>query len=82
MFQSEIAKWSYYLGCVNGQEVYLESHTCDRYAETTSALTSQPILRDPAAYGFYPFAGWRPLYDHSVRRALRLGRADGVVSAA
>jgi len=57
MFQSEIAEWSYYLGCVNGQEVYLESHTCDRYAETTSALTSQPILRDPAAYGFHPFAG-------------------------
>ena len=24
MLQSEIAEWSYYLGCVNGQEVYRE----------------------------------------------------------
>jgi hypothetical protein len=30
------------------------SHTWDRYAESTSALTSQPILRHPAAYGFHP----------------------------
>ena len=82
MLQSEVAEWSYYLGCVKGQEVYLESHTCDRYAETTSALTWRPILRDPAAYGFHPFACWRPHYDHFVGRALRFGRADGVVSAA
>jgi len=66
----------------NGQEVYLESHTCDRSAETTSALTSQPILRDPTAYGFHPFAGGRPFYDHFVRCALRFGRADGFVPAA